>query len=192
MPYERTPRERSVVAAHIARRDGAKPVPQQIVEKLKGGVGLRYDHPDQAVGTALTMEALGLAHVGELAALLQQVVDLTQKDRAPDAGGINAMISQIAAIAPSDGVESMLAAQMVAVHNATMKVARVLRGSETIQQQDSASNAMNKLARTFTGQLDALKRYRSKGEQKVTVEHVTVNHGGQAIVGNVKSEEGGA
>jgi hypothetical protein len=33
--------------------------------------------------------------------------------------------------------------------------------------------------------MEALKRYRSNGEQKVTVEHVTVNEGGKAIVGNV-------
>jgi hypothetical protein len=33
--------------------------------------------------------------------------------------------------------------------------------------------------------VEALKRYRSAGEQTVRVEHVTVNEGGQAIVGNV-------
>ena len=34
-------------------------------------------------------------------------------------------------------------------------------------------------------QVEALKRYRSRGDQTVRVEHVTVNEGGQAIVGNV-------
>ena len=33
--------------------------------------------------------------------------------------------------------------------------------------------------------MEALKRYRTGGEQKVTVQHVTVAEGGQAIVGNV-------
>jgi len=32
---------------------------------------------------------------------------------------------------------------------------------------------------------DGLKRYRSGGEQKVTVQQVSVSEGGQAIVGNV-------
>ena len=36
-------------------------------------------------------------------------------------------------------------------------------------------------------QLEALQRYRGKGQQKVTVEHVNVNAGGQAIVGTVQS-----
>jgi hypothetical protein len=46
---------------------------------------------------------------------------------------------------------------------------------DTISQQDSASNAFNKPARTFAVQLEALKRYRTGGEQKVTVQHVTMH-----------------
>jgi hypothetical protein len=45
----------------------------------------------------------------------------------------------------------------------------------------------NKLARTFAAQVEALKRYRSGGEQKMTVQHVHVAEGGQAIVGNVSA-----
>jgi hypothetical protein len=36
--------------------------------------------------------------------------------------------------------------------------------------------------------MEALKRYRSGGEQKVTVQHVSVSEGGQAIVGNVTQD----
>lgn len=39
--------------------------------------------------------------------------------------------------------------------------------------------------------MEALKRYRTGGEQKVTVQHVTVSEGGQAIVGNVTQGGGG-
>jgi hypothetical protein len=35
--------------------------------------------------------------------------------------------------------------------------------------------------------MSALKEYRSKGEQKMTVQHVRVAEGGQAIVGNVNA-----
>jgi len=40
--------------------------------------------------------------------------------------------------------------------------------------------------------VEALNRHRGKGQQKVTVEHVTVNAGGQAIVGSVQAPGGGA
>jgi hypothetical protein len=76
---------------------------------------------------------------------------------------------------------------MAAVHKATMTFARRLAQVENIPQQDSASNAFNKLARTFAAQMEALKRYRSGGEQKMTVQHVHVAEGGQAIVGNVNA-----
>ena len=85
----------------------------------------------------------------------------------------------------------MLAAQMAAIHNATMTFARRLAHVDNIKQQDSAQNALNKLARTFAAQVAALKNYRSKGEQRVTVEHVHVHAGGQAIVGAVTAGPGG-
>jgi hypothetical protein len=70
-----------------------------------------------------------------------------------------------------------------------MMLARRLNHVETIPQQDAAERALNKLARTFAGQMETLKRYRSKGTQTVRVERVTVESGGQAVVGHVA--EGG-
>jgi hypothetical protein len=183
--YALNPRETEAIASHRARRQRARPLPRQTVHLERGVANLGDDHPDRLVGASLTMEALGLTRVGELTALLQSVVELTQKDRKADEAGINQLMAQIAAFEPRDGIEAMLATQMAVVHQATLKTARTLRGVETIPQQDSASNAFNKLARTFAAQVEALKRYRSKGEQKVIVEHVTVNEGGQAIVGQV-------
>jgi hypothetical protein len=101
------------------------------------------------------------------------------------------MLSVVKGIEPKDEIEAMLAAQMAAVHMASMTFARRLAHVDTIPQQDSAERAFNKLARTFTIQMEALKRYRTGGQQKVTVEHVTVNAGGQAIVGNVSTTPGG-
>ena len=95
------------------------------------------------------------------------------------------MLSVIKGVQPRDQIEAMLAAQMAAVHMATMTFARRLAHVENIPQQDSAERAFNKLTRTFATQMEALKRYRTGGEQKVTVQHVSVAEGGQAIVGNV-------
>jgi len=95
------------------------------------------------------------------------------------------LLSVVKGIQPRDQVEVMLAAQMAAVHMATMTSAQQLAHVENIPQHDSAERAFNKLSRTFAMQMEALKRYRTGGEQKVTVQHVSVSEGGQAIVGNV-------
>jgi len=43
---------------------------------------------------------------------------------------------------------------------------------------------------TYALHLEALDKHRGKGQQKVTVEHVHVYRGGQAIVGNVEQGVG--
>ena len=52
-------------------------------------------------------------------------------------------------------------------------------------------NSANKLSRTYAALVESLNRHRGKGQQKVTVEHVHVHEGGQAIVGSVESPGGG-
>jgi hypothetical protein len=71
------------------------------------------------------------------------------------------------------------------LHQATMMLACRLNHVINIPQQDAAERALNKLGRTYAAQMDTLKRCRSKGQQTVRVERVTVEIGGQAIVGNV-------
>ncbi len=57
--------------------------------------------------------------------------------------------------------------------------------------RESLSQA-NRLSRTFAALAEALNRHRGKsGQQTVRVEHVTVNDGGQAIVGAVATGGGG-
>jgi hypothetical protein len=102
-----------------------------------------------------------------------------------DEVALNFMIAVIKGIEPKDQLECMLAAQMAAVHMLTMDFARRLGNANSVPARDSAERAFNKLARTFAAQMEALKRYRSSGEQKVVVEHVSINEGGKAIVGNV-------
>jgi len=46
-----------------------------------------------------------------------------------------------------------------------------------------------RLSELFQKQLAALDKRRGRGQQKVTVEHVTVAAGGQAIVGNIEAEQ---
>ena len=102
-----------------------------------------------------------------------------------DEASVNFMLAVIKGIKPRDHLEAMLAGQMAAIHMATMTFTGLLAHVENIPQQDSAERALNKLARTYASQMEALKRYRTGGEQKVTVQHVSVSEGGQAIVGNV-------
>ena len=101
----------------------------------------------------------------------------------------------ISDIKPKDTIEAMLATQMLAIHNATMRnLTRAngllsSRSYKEIELGSKAFNVANKLARTYTMQMEALQRYRGKGQQKMVIEHVNVNSGGQAIIGNVETNK---
>ena len=141
---------------------------------------------DASVGNVLLMDALGTRDWDFLDGFLTQLADAGSKGGKVDGRTLNFMLSVVKGVKPRDQVEALLAAQMAAVHTAMMTFAWRLAHVEAIPQQDSAERAFNKLGRTFAAQMEALKRYRSRGDQTVRVEHVTVNEGGQAIVGNVR------
>jgi hypothetical protein len=181
--HERTPREDA--AQTKALKGYAERAPRLRAVKVDGRVTLKPNHPDEATGYFLLMEALGTTDVDFTLGLIGQLANAGSKGGEVDVGRVNFMLSIIEATKPRDQVEAMLAAQMAAVHMATMTSASRLAAAEFVPQHDSAERAFNKLTRTFTTQMEALKRYRTGGEQKVTVQHVTVAEGGQAIVGNV-------
>lgn len=161
------------------------PPPRAKVVYNNGVPGVVPDHPDQVVGYALLGEALGSANLGFIYGLLRQLANASSKGGKIDVTELNFMLAIVIGIKPQDEVEAMIAVQMAAIQSATMTFARRLANVETLPQQDSAERALNKLTRTFVMQVEALKRYRTGGEQKVTVQHVSVSQGGQAIVGNV-------
>jgi hypothetical protein len=97
----------------------------------------------------------------------------------------------IAGIAPKDALEEMVAAQMLAVHDAAMECFKYASDDDLSQGSQNYLNQAGKLSRTFAMLLDALNRHRGKGMQKITVEHVHVHSGGQAVVGVVEAPGGG-
>jgi hypothetical protein len=186
-PYEFKPHEKAAVEAYMAKQAEKAPRPEVRVKEKGGRVSIAHDHPELAVGHVMLARAMGSADSAFHHELLLQVANASGSGPKPDEGALNFTLAVIDGIGPRDQTEAMLAAQMAAVHMATMTFARRLQHVENIPQQDSAERAFNKLTRTFAVQMETLKRYRTGGEQKVTVQHVTVNEGGQAIVGAVSA-----
>ena len=152
---------------------------------------LVYDHPDQIVATCLAAVAIGCGDTRLSDGFIRQLADAATRDGKVHQSGMNFALAVVQGIDPKDTVEALLATQMAVVHSATMDAAANLAQAKYVEHRDSALLAVNKLARTFAAQVEALKKHRSAGEQTIKVEHVTVNEGGQAIVGIVKPQGGG-
>jgi hypothetical protein len=186
--YKPTPAETDALKAYFAAKDTRAP---RIKVTSKG---VAPDHVSLGVAQIALMKSIGTTDADFYSGLMLQLINVGSPGKEPDEAGTNFMLSIVKGIKPRDQIEAMLAAQMAAVHVASMTFARRLAHVDNIPQQDSAERAFNKLTRTFAAQVSALKEYRSKGEQKMTVQHVHVAEGGQAIVGNVNAptEGGGA
>ena len=183
--YQATEQEKAALSDHISRLKDAPIAPRMKVTNDGKVAEVGTDHPHALVGYGLLMEALGTADYSFGSGLISQLVNAGSRGSDNDENDVNFMLSVVKGIKPRDHLEAMLAAQMAAIHMATMTFARQLAHVENLPQQDSAERTVNKLARTYASQMEALKRYRTGGEQKVTVQHVSVSEGGQAIVGNV-------
>lgn len=96
-----------------------------------------------------------------------------------------AAVAGLMGIEPRDEMEGMLAAQLIAVSSAAMECYRRAAIAEYAFERQESLNQANKLSRTYALLVEALDHHRGKGQQRVTVEHVHVHSGGQAIVGNV-------
>lgn len=96
-------------------------------------------------------------------------------------------VTGLRAFAASDEIEGMIAAQAMAAHHASMECSRrAMVPDQPFEAAQGLRKAAANASRVFIELLSALDRKRGTGgQQKVTVEHVHVHSGGQAVVGNI-------
>jgi hypothetical protein len=192
LPYAPNEQEQAALQFHEDRKKGRCPAPQ--IKLSEGRIKVDHQSPDH--GWELLLESMGTSSDSFAEVLLAQLACATSDN--PGAKGVspkftNFGLAVVSSVRPRDELEAMLAAQMAAIHCSSMNFAVRLNSADTLKQRESAERSLNRLARTFTCQLEALKKYRG-GEQRIIVQHqqVNVNEGGQAIVGTVEQHHGGA
>jgi hypothetical protein len=193
-PYVPTPAEHAALDRNAKRRAALGVQPRlKVVKQVGGKVDISVDHPDDATGQALFNESFGIGNAGAGAWVSELIAYLCIVDNQVNQNVLDRYLGLVQEFAPRDVTEAMLTSQMAAVHTLAMGAAATLHKNLTPDARDRAVNQITKLNRTFTTQVEALKRYRSKGEQKVVVEHqhVHVYPGGQAVVGTVNQGLGG-
>jgi hypothetical protein len=101
---------------------------------------------------------------------------------------INAALAMIEAAAPRDELEGALAVQMACCHAAATAVIGKLQGALLGSERRIAvlGSTAARLMKAFAMQMEVRRRLRIGGHQFVRVEHVHINDGGQAVIGNVR------
>ncbi len=180
------PREPEQLPATIPRFKTSKRKRQRLT--LEADTDNRAEFVDQL------MRVLGTSSVDFAESLLRQLalvretVSVTD-DAAigpPDAQALNAALAFVAALKPRNELEATLAVQMVTVHAlATDSARRAALPSAHPKLRDLYLRHFERLTTTYTKQLDALRKLRGQDKQTMRIEHVHVNAGGQAVVGQV-------
>lgn len=196
--YKYTDDEKARLAWY-KERTKRKPVKFKIVENDSDNPTIELQNPDDPLLAVKKLEALGTPDSDLQGHLVEQIVQTFSGTVSKDghdikaiAAAVNKTYAILAGIQPKDELEGMLAAQMIGVHNIAMRtMGLAMLDGQTFNGEQANINYATKMLRTFIAQMEALKKYRTDGQQKMTVEHVHVNEGGQAIVGTVNQGGGG-
>ncbi len=195
---EYTEEEKASIAKYqeLAKR---KPVKFKEVKGEPGKINVDFEYPDDnQLRRVKLSEAFGTADTDLQGHLLEQIAETFKGTVSSDGQDNKAIVTAtnrgmaiLNGIRPQDEIEGMLAVQMIGVHNMAMAtLGRAMLKDQTFVGKQVNADLATKMLRTFVAQMEALKKYRTGGQQKMIVEHVNVNEGGQAIVGTVNQGGG--
>jgi hypothetical protein len=174
-----TEAEQAEVRALAKRKKTRRQAPRFAVDRQDSSqlqmmpAGVHADAAD-----ARLMNAFGTTNLDLAECLLGQIINTTnvQPSGVPIAQAtLNAALAAVTGIEPQDEAEAMLAAQMVGVHWVVMALLSTAGSTNDRTLLNDTGNLAVKLLRTYTTQFEALKRYRSVGEQRVVVQYQHVN-----------------
>ena len=163
-------------------------------EENEGAFRLCGDTKEEIIANEKALaKVLGLNDSGLTHRFLNQMTNTF-----PEKGAVNTGVKDVSNdalvlvhnIKPKDAIEAMAATQMIGIHNLTMDLMRRANHASMIDHKNLYLNGANKLSRTFAALLEALGKYRGKGQQKIVVEHIHIYEGGQANIANVQNPDG--
>ena len=156
---ELTAAERQAVR-RVKERAKANPAIRFKLTDDEQSFNLELDHSQKHICHPMLMKGLAATDKDFIEGIIDELINV---DGMANERSLNFMLSLLNAIEPRDPLETMLAVQMATVHVAAMKLARdvVYVGRPEFAQ------CFAKLTRTFTAQMEALKRHRAN-EEKVT------------------------
>jgi hypothetical protein len=138
----------------------------------------------------------GIDDPGVAVGLLSQLINFIQPDlhKSADAVSIDQMLALIEGIGPGNTLEAMTATMLVgAQHAALDSLRRACHPDQTPAGRQSYTALGLKAMRTFAQLVEALHVGRGRAvrqEINVTHQHVTVEAGGQAMVGAIDARRG--
>jgi hypothetical protein len=113
---------------------------------------------------------------------INQEASIKRLDYLADAGIYEAALDVAESIVPQNSQERMLAHQMALAHDMSFKLSGMAMNQNNSVEIARLSNASARQMDAYQKALLVLHKIRTGGKQHVTVQHVTIKDGGQAVV----------
>lgn len=147
--------------------------------------------PDQSRNKKIYKKCTGIENEPLSISLLATTWEAFPKNFSKEDAGQIAVLA-MHELSPRDALEGMLCSQIVALDAQGMRyLARAESDENWLCHTEAAVNMAIKLLRLKNETIEALTRYRRKGEQKVVVQHIQMNDQSKAIIGDVSQQGGG-
>jgi hypothetical protein len=154
--------------------------------KESAGGHITPQYPDKQVAYALLMRALGTSDADFLQGILDQLVEICFAKRGNRIQDVNFIIGVMKGVQPKSQTESLLGLNVGAIQLEVSRAFRELSYTELGHPKRKAvMDELSQLLKTLCLLTSTIKKNQGGGEQKITVQYVSVADGSQAIVGDV-------
>jgi hypothetical protein len=186
--YQRSEAEESIINKLGEQMRAQIRIPQ--LKESQRDQSIVFDHPNQATGWGLLMNALGTTDINFAHGIVRRLANFTAIDGQIDEANLNFALSIVASTKPNDEQETLLAVLQVETCLSAGKMASLLYHGETTGELEQGGNGLNKCARTYALLSETLIRKRSgcQQNQNFTVQNVSVRDNAQAVVTGPRSK----
>lgn len=162
----------------------------EVIDGKTVRIGLKFSNEDQLTHeqkcniTQATIAAATGSASSEYASrsFLQTVNALVIGKKESAHEDANAIMNALLSLNPQDEIEGMLCSRLLVLQDHYMEFMGRARDANDTQIIDANINRATKLMRLHNETLQALHKHRRKGDdQRVVVQHIHVNDGGQAV-----------
>lgn len=186
-----TEEEKTILNGYKDKCQSKQEALKYTVERSRDGRIILTPTVKEELVDAFRAATVGAVQSGSAKRLIDQAIAASmdgkeKEDIERGEAALNAVLEMMTELAPQDGIEGMLVTHIVSVHNQAMQCLN--KANHPFENEVNAAVYRKRaidFMKLFMKQIEFLERYRGKAQQTVTVKHVNVNEGGQAIVGNV-------
>ena len=131
---------------------------------------------------------IGLPETVPLYSALDQLMGDIIEIKPENQTKINLLLDLIASHKPNSLIEAQMVAQLLVCHKLSMRMLNKVSKESFPEISEKYLNMAMKLSRNFNKGLETLSKFRRDGKQRISIEHVSVEKDGQAVIGNLDRE----